>query len=186
MCTSIRQVGPVDEPEAHQVAVESVFGRGQPGQRDDLRRRCSGLDVLWRTTGHWGGEPGDRPSEPVEPFGLTLGGSALWSPLGCDISSLITSLWEQGVQHCVVVLVSRKGIVSDFCWEYSAFPRVWYCIPVSPSSSVVAANSAEEGPVPALLLACTTTPYWVNFFRLSSTRLSALSPVVSMLITLNW
>lgn len=56
----------------------------------------------------------------------------------------------------------------------------------SPSSSVVAATSVDDGPVPALLLACTTTPYWVNFFRLSRTRLSALSPVVSTLITLNW
>lgn len=60
MCTSIRQVGPVDDPEAQQVAIESVFVRGQPGQRDDLWRRCSGLDVLWRTTGHWVGGDQER------------------------------------------------------------------------------------------------------------------------------
>ncbi|KAG7252614.1 hypothetical protein CRUP_000590 [Coryphaenoides rupestris] len=44
----------------------------------------------------------------------------------------------------------------------------------------------EEGPVPALLTACTTTLYWVNFFRLSSRTLSMVSPVVSMLMMVNW
>lgn len=36
-----------------------------------------------------------------------------------------------------------------------------------PSSSVVALISLDEGPVPARLKACTTTPYWANFLRLS-------------------
>lgn len=36
------------------------------------------------------------------------------------------------------------------------------------SSSVVALISLDDGPVPARLNACTTTPYWANFFRLSS------------------
>lgn len=38
---------------------------------------------------------------------------------------------------------------------------------LSPSSSVVALISVLDGPVPALLKAWTTTPYWANFLRLS-------------------
>lgn len=39
--------------------------------------------------------------------------------------------------------------------------------------------------MPARLQACTTRPYWVNLFRLSRVYTS-LSPVVSILMMLNW
>lgn len=59
-------------------------------------------------------------------------------------------------------------------------------IPCLPSSSVLVTTCCEDGPVPALFAACTTTLYWVNFFRLSSTMLSVVSPVLSTLIMVNW
>lgn len=56
----------------------------------------------------------------------------------------------------------------------------------SPSSRVLVTTCWEDGPVPALLAACTTTLYWVNFFRPSSVRLSVVSPGVSTLTMVNW
>ncbi|TNN69781.1 hypothetical protein EYF80_020013 [Liparis tanakae] len=54
------------------------------------------------------------------------------------------------------------------------------------SRRVLMTTCCEEGPVPALLAACTTTLYCVNFFRSSSKMLSVVSPVVSRLMMVNW
>ncbi len=54
-----------------------------------------------------------------------------------------------------------------------------------PSSNVVALISVLDGPVPALLKAWTTTPYWANFFRLSKVYTS-LSPVAFISTMLYW
>lgn len=54
-----------------------------------------------------------------------------------------------------------------------------------PSSRVVALISVLDGPVPALLKAWTTTPYWANFFRLSKVYTS-LSPVAFISTMLYW
>ena len=54
-----------------------------------------------------------------------------------------------------------------------------------PSSNVVALISVLDGPVPALLKAWTTTPYWANFFRLSRVYTS-LSPVAFISTMLYW
>lgn len=78
----------------------------------------------------------------------------------CFICSNIAT-GHKGSQHLPYYTVLQTVLQS----LYTYVDTVVYC---SPSSSVVALISELEGPVPALLKAWTTTPYWANFFRLSS------------------
>lgn len=64
-------------------------------------------------------------------------------------------------------------------------PRFLHLAVHLPSSRVVALISVLDGPVPALLKAWTTTPYWANFFRLSKVYTS-LSPVAFISTILYW
>lgn len=86
------------------------------------------------------------------------------------------------VRHPVAVIRLARALHRRDAWLFfhsSAVPSF------SPSSSVVALISVLDGPVPALLKAWTTTPYWANFLRLSRVYTS-LSPVAFISTMLYW
>lgn len=77
--------------------------------------------------------------------------------------------------------VADRPVLDRLLFMLFFFP----CRLFSPSSSVVALISVLDGPVPALLKAWTTTPYWANFLRLSRVYTS-LSPVAFISTMLYW